>query len=132
MVKGLLDPDDARRAVSLGVDGIVVSNHGGRQLDRAPSPLDMLPLIRAAVGDKMPLIIDSGIRRGADIVTALCLGAQFVLLGRATLYGLAAGGQRGVSKAVEILRHEVDTTGRQIGCADVAAFDRSRIFPSPL
>ena len=128
VVKGLLDPEDARRAVTLGIDGIVVSNHGGRQLDRAPSPLDMLPLIRAAVGDGFPLIFDSGIRRGADIITALCLGAQFVLLGRATLYGLAVGGLAGVSKAVEILRHEVDTTGRQMGCADIAAFDRSRIF----
>lgn len=129
VIKGILDPEDARRAVALGVNGIVVSNHGGRNLDRAPAPLDMLPEIRAAVGAQTTLILDSGIRRGADIITALCLGADFVFLGRATLYGLAAGGLPGVRKALEILRHEVDTTGRQMGCANVAAFDRSRLVP---
>jgi len=127
VIKGLLDPEDARRAAALGVNGIIVSNHGGRQLDGAPSPLDMLPAIRAAVGAEMTLMADSGIRRGADIITALCLGENFTLLGRATLYGLAAGGMHGVRKALEILRHEVDTTGRQMGCANITAFDRSRI-----
>ncbi len=127
VIKGLLDPEDARRAVDMGVNGIVVSNHGGRNLDRAPAALDMLPAIRTAVGAQIPLILDSGIRRGSDIITALCLGANFVLLGRATLYGLAAGGHSGVRKAIEILRHEFDTTGRQMGCADVKTFDRSRI-----
>jgi L-lactate dehydrogenase (cytochrome)/(S)-mandelate dehydrogenase len=127
VIKGLLDPEDAKRAVEHGANGIVVSNHGGRNLDRAPSPLQMLPLIREAVGGTTTLILDSGIRRGSDIITALCLGAQFVLLGRATLYGLAAGGGAGVRKAIEILRHEVETNGRQMGCADIAAFDRSRI-----
>jgi L-lactate dehydrogenase (cytochrome)/(S)-mandelate dehydrogenase len=127
VIKGILDPADARRAVELGADGIVVSNHGGRNLDRAPAALDMLPLIREAVGNGPALFLDSGIRRGSDIITALCLGADFVLLGRATLYGLAAGGAKGVVKALEILRHEVDTNGRQMGCANVRAFDRTRI-----
>ncbi|MBY0510567.1 MAG: alpha-hydroxy-acid oxidizing protein, partial [Rhodospirillaceae bacterium] len=127
VIKGLLDPEDAKRAVEHGVNGIIVSNHGGRNLDRAPSSLAMLPVIREAVGKDMTLIFDSGIRRGSDIITALCLGAQFVLLGRATLYGLAAGGLPGARKAIEILRQEVETNGRQMGCADIAAFDRSRI-----
>lgn len=127
VIKGLLDPEDAKRAMEHGVNGIIVSNHGGRNLDRAPAALNMLPLIRDAVGKDMTLIFDSGIRRGSDIITALCLGAQFVLLGRATLYGLAAGGLLGVNKAIEILRQEVESNGRQMGCADIAAFDRTRV-----
>lgn len=123
VIKGLLHPDDAKRAVDVGADGIVVSNHGGRQLDRAPAALDMLPAIHAAVGGKTTLMFDSGVRRGADIVTAQCLGAQFVFVGRATLYGLAAGGLPGVRKAVSILRQELDTIGRQIGCTSASEFD---------
>jgi L-lactate dehydrogenase (cytochrome)/(S)-mandelate dehydrogenase len=116
VVKGILHPDDARRCAEIGVDGIMVSNHGGRQLDRAPSPLEVLPAIRAAVGDRLTLMLDSGVRRGADILTALCLGAQFVFVGRATLYGAAAGGLAGVRRAIEILRGEIDTVQGQIGC----------------
>jgi (S)-mandelate dehydrogenase len=122
VVKGILHPDDAVRCVELGADGIVVSNHGGRQLDRAPASIDMLPLIRAAVGGRTTLMLDSGIRRGSDIITALCLGADFTFVGRATLYGLAAGGVPGIRKAIGILRQEVETVGRQMGCGDVAAF----------
>jgi L-lactate dehydrogenase (cytochrome)/(S)-mandelate dehydrogenase len=128
VVKGLLHPDDAQRAAALGVDGVIVSNHGGRQLDRAPAAIDMLPAIRVAVGPSFPLIVDGGIRRGSDIVTALCLGADFVLLGRATLYGLAAGGLAGVRKALAILRHEAETTGRQMGCGAVRDFGTDRLL----
>ena len=120
VVKGLLHPDDAVRAVDLGADGIVVSNHGGRQLDRAPAAIDMLPAIRSAIGGRAAVMLDSGVRRGSDIVTALCLGADFVFIGRAALYGLAAGGQRGIRKAVAILRHETETVARHIGCGRVS------------
>jgi L-lactate dehydrogenase (cytochrome)/(S)-mandelate dehydrogenase len=116
VVKGILHPEDALRAASLGVDGIIVSNHGGRQLDMAPSPIEMLPLIRAAVGDRVVLMLDSGVRRGSDILIALCLGAQFVFIGRSTLYGVAAYGLAGAQKAIEILRKEIDLNMAQIGC----------------
>ncbi|MFC7398111.1 alpha-hydroxy acid oxidase [Chelatococcus sp. GCM10030263] len=116
VVKGILHPDDALRAAALGVDGIIVSNHGGRQLDMAPSPIEMLPLIRAAVGDRVVLMLDSGVRRGSDILIALCLGAQFVFIGRSTLYGVAAFGKPGARKAIDILRNEIDLNMAQIGC----------------
>ncbi|HKV54094.1 MAG TPA: alpha-hydroxy acid oxidase [Candidatus Binataceae bacterium] len=119
VVKGILHPDDARQAAELGVDGIVVSNHGGRQLDRAPASLEMLPALHAAVGSKVVLMLDSGVRRGADIVTALCLGAQFVFVGRATVYGAAAAGIPGVRKAISILQDEIDRILAQIGCPTV-------------
>jgi (S)-mandelate dehydrogenase len=127
VIKGILHPDDAARAVELGADGIVVSNHGGRQLDRCPASIDMLPLVRAAVGNQTTVMLDSGIRRGSDIITALCLGADFTFVGRATLYGLVAGGIPGIRKAISILRHEVETVGRQMGCGDVAAFDTEHL-----
>ncbi|HEV8027503.1 MAG TPA: alpha-hydroxy acid oxidase [Stellaceae bacterium] len=116
IVKGILHPDDARRAADLGVDGIMVSNHGGRQLDRAPSPLEMLLPIKQAVGARLTVMFDSGIRRGSDIVIARCLGAQFIFLGRATLYGAAAGGVAGAKRAIDILRDEVDRALIQLGC----------------
>ncbi len=122
VVKGLLHPDDAVRAVAAGADGIIVSNHGGRQLDRAPAAIDMLPLVAAEVGDKAVVMVDGGVRRGADIITALCLGARFVFLGRATLYGLAAGGLPGVRRAIAILRHEIETVGRHIGARRASDF----------
>lgn len=116
VVKGIMHPDDAARAVQIGVDGIMVSNHGGRQLDHAPAPLEMLPAICAAVADKAAVMLDSGVRRGADVLTALCLGARFVFVGRATLYGAAAGGLPGAHKAIDILRKEIDLVMGQIGC----------------
>ena len=122
VIKGVLHPGDALRCVELGADGIIVSNHGGRQLDRGPASVDMFPLGRAAVGNRVTLMLDSGIRRGSDIVTALCLGADFTFVGRATLYGLAAGGVEGIRKAIAILRQEVEATGRHLGCRDAAAF----------
>jgi (S)-mandelate dehydrogenase len=116
VVKGILHPDDARRCVELGVDGIMVSNHGARQLDRAPSPLEMLPLIKAAVGDRLTLMLDSGIRRGSDVIIAMCLGARFVFVGRATLYGVAVAGVAGARKAIGILKDEIDRVMAQMGC----------------
>ena len=121
LVKGIMHPEDARIATGLGVDGLIVSNHGGRQLDNMPSPLDMLPMIRSAVGPDLPLLLDSGVRRGSDIVAALCLGADFVLTGRATLYGATAGGLAGVRKAVSILQREIDLVLGQIGAVNLDA-----------
>ena len=116
MIKGVMSPADALRAVEVGCDGIQVSNHGGRQLDQAPASLDLLPAIRAAVGDRAAIVLDGGVRRGADIVIALCLGADLVVMGRPTLYGAAAGGLAGVKKAVDIFRTEIDLVMGQIGC----------------
>lgn len=120
VLKGIMRPDDAIRAADIGVDGIMVSNHGARQLDRAPSPLDMLPAIEAAVGDRMTLMLDGGVRRGSDVLTALCLGAKFVFLGRPTLYGLVAGGEAGAAKAMSILKREIELTMKQMGAPTLA------------
>jgi len=128
VVKGLLHPDDAREAVRLGVNGLVVSNHGGRQLDAAPSPLEMLPAIRDAVGDKLELILDSGVRRGSDVVIARCLGAHAVTFGRPTLFGVAAGGQAGATHALSIIRKEIDMVMGQIGCREFTALDDSYLW----
>jgi (S)-mandelate dehydrogenase len=116
IVKGIMNPADAVRAAEIGCDGVLVSNHGGRQLDQAPAPLDVLPAIKAAVGDRMTVMLDSGVRRGADILIAMCLGAQFVTFGRPTLYGAVAGGLPGVKKAIDIFRTEIDLVMGQIGC----------------
>jgi (S)-mandelate dehydrogenase len=121
LIKGIMHPEDARVATGLGVDGLIVSNHGGRQLDMMPSPLDMLPMIRSAVGPDVPLLLDSGVRRGSDIVAALCMGADFVMTGRATLYGATAGGLEGVKKAVSILQREIDLVLGQIGAVNLEA-----------
>ena len=116
IVKGIMDPRDAVRAADIGCDGVIVSNHGGRQLDQAPASLDVLPAIKRAVGDRMTVMLDSGVRRGADILIAMCLGAQFCFFGRPTLYGAVAGGLPGVKKAIDIFRGEIDLTMGQIGC----------------
>jgi (S)-mandelate dehydrogenase len=128
VIKGLMHPDDAREAVRLGVDGLVVSNHGGRQLDTAPSPLEVLPLIRQAVGAQVTLILDSGVRRGSDVVMARCLGADSVIFGRPTLYGVAAGAQAGVARVLQIVRHEVDIVMAQIGCRNFNDLDASYLW----
>ncbi|MGF7160981.1 L-lactate dehydrogenase (cytochrome)/(S)-mandelate dehydrogenase [Rhodoligotrophos appendicifer] len=117
IIKGILHPDDAARAVGLGANGLLVSNHGGRQLDRAPAPIEMLAEIRAAVGDEIPLLVDSGIRRGADIIIARCLGATMGLFGRPAVFGAVAGGVAGVSKVMSILRAQIDTNLGQMGCS---------------
>ena len=119
MLKGVNRPDDAIKALGYGVDGIVVSNHGGRNMDSAAATLDVLPEIAEAVGDKMTLILDSGVRRGSDIVKALALGAKAVLTGRATLYGTAVGGEAGALKAINILKNEADKTMAYTGCRTV-------------
>jgi L-lactate dehydrogenase (cytochrome)/(S)-mandelate dehydrogenase len=116
VLKGIMRPDDAIRAAEVGIDGLMVSNHGARQLDRAPSPLDVLPAIDAAVGDRMTLMLDGGVRRGADAIIALALGAKLVFLGRPTLYGVVAGGEAGAAKAIGILQNEINLIMAQIGC----------------
>jgi (S)-mandelate dehydrogenase len=128
LVKGLLTADDARRAQAAGADGVVVSNHGGRQLDGVPASIDVLSEVAAAVGDSMTVLIDSGFRRGSDIVKAIALGADGVLLGRATLYGVAAGGQPGVARALAILRDEIDRVLTLLGCASVAELNPGHVM----
>jgi L-lactate dehydrogenase (cytochrome) len=110
ILKGILDPEDARRAVEVGCDAIIVSNHGGRQLDGAPSSIRALPAIVKAVGGQTEIILDSGIRSGQDVLKALALGADSAMIGRAFLYGLGAGGQAGVTRALEIIAKELDVT----------------------
>ena len=117
LVKGILNADDAVRCVAEGADGVILSNHGGRQLGDVISPLQVLAETRSKI--TQPILIDSGYRRGSDIVKALALGANSVLLGRATLYGLAAKGQEGVADVIKILKAEVDNTLAQIGCPRV-------------
>lgn len=116
VLKGIMHPSDAERARDMGVNGLIVSNHGGRQLDRAPSSLEVLPAIHRAVGDKMALMLDSGVRRGVDALIPRCLGARLVFVGRATLYGTVAGGLEGATRAVSFLREEIDTNLAQLGC----------------
>lgn len=119
-VKGILTPEDTRRALDTGADGLVVSNHGGRQLDRAPVSLEALPAVRAEAGDDVEIILDSGILSGADIVAALCAGADFTLIGRAYLYGLMAGGRAGVDRVIELLAREIEVTMQLMGAASIA------------
>lgn len=120
VLKGILSADDAKQAARLGVDAVLISNHGGRQLDSAPAPIEMLPAIREAVGDGLALMLDSGVRRGADIAKALALGADFVFVGRATLYGVAAAGEAGAKQALSFLIDELDRCLAQIGCPEVS------------
>ena len=119
VIKGVLSADDARRSVDEGATGIVVSNHGGRQLDGVPATIKVLSEITAAVGTQTEILVDGGIRRGSDIVKAICMGARAVLIGRAYAYGLGAAGEAGVSRALEILREDVDRTLRLLGCRSV-------------
>ncbi|HRD78194.1 MAG TPA: alpha-hydroxy acid oxidase [Hyphomicrobiaceae bacterium] len=119
VLKGVMHPDDAKRAQSVGIDGLMVSNHGARQLDRAPSPVEVLPAIVDAVGEKMTVMLDSGVRRGSDVIAALCLGAKFVFVGRWTLYGVAAGALPGAKRALEMIRNEVDLQMGQMGAPDI-------------
>jgi L-lactate dehydrogenase (cytochrome) len=127
VVKGVLTRDDARRAIAEGADALVVSNHGGRQLDGLPATLKALPEVVAAVNGQVEVLMDGGIRRGADIIKAICLGARAVLCGRAYAYGLAAAGEAGVTRALEILRADLERTLRLLGCASIAELDRSYV-----
>lgn len=119
ILKGVMRVDDSIRAADIGVDGLILSNHGARQLDRAPSALDVLPAVDAAVGDRMTLMLDGGIRRGSDVLIALASGAKFVFMGRPTLYGCVAGGQAGVTKAATLVRDEIAKVMMQIGCPTI-------------
>lgn len=127
VIKGVLTAEDARRAVDEGAAAIVVSNHGGRQLDYLPATLRALLEVVPAVGGRVPVLMDGGIRRGTDVAKALCLGAQAVLVGRAYAYGLAAAGERGVTRSLGILRTDLDRTLRLLGCPSVGALDRSYV-----
>ena len=124
ILKGILDVEDARMAVKLGADAIVVSNHGGRQLDGAPSSISALPAIADAVGDKTEVLFDGGIRTGADMLRALALGARACLIGRAYVYGLGAGGQAGVARAIEILKNELSVAMALTGMNSVSQIGR--------
>jgi (S)-mandelate dehydrogenase len=127
LLKGVLRADDAERALAAGVDGLVLSNHGGRQLDGAISGLDTLPDVARAVGGRAALFVDGGVRRGGDIAKAVALGAEGVLLGRAPVYGLAAGGRAGVTRALDILADELDRTLALTGCTSVDALSADLI-----
>ena len=116
VLKGILCVEDALRAIECGADGIVVSNHGGRQLDGAAAGIEILGQVVAAVDDRLTVLVDGGFRRGSDVLKALALGAHGVMLGRATLYGLAAGGEAGVSHALRLLRAEMERSMILLGC----------------
>jgi len=127
VVKGVQIADDARRAADEGVDAIVVSNHGGRQLDTVWPTIRVLPEVVKAVGDRMEVLVDGGVRRGGDVVKAICLGARAVLIGRAYAYGLAAAGTFGVSRSLEILRADIYRTLKLLGCPSVKELNRSYV-----
>jgi L-lactate dehydrogenase (cytochrome) len=131
VVKGVQGADDARAVVDAGADAVVVSNHGGRQLDRAPTPLEQLPHVVRAVGDRAEVYLDGGILDGADVVAAVAMGARACLVGRAYLYGLMAGGERGVQRAADILATEISRTLQLLGVQSVAELgpDRARLRP---
>lgn len=131
VVKGVLTAEDARRAVDEGAAAVVVSNHGGRQLDCVSPTLRALPEVVAAVGGKTEVLMDGGIRRGGDIVKAICLGARAVLIGRAYAYGLAAAGEAGVNRAIQILTADVERTLRLLGCSSIRELDRSYVDIPP-
>ena len=123
VIKGVHTSEDARRAVDAGAQALVVSNHGGRQLDGVPATLRILPEVVDAVGAQVEILMDGGIRRGSDIVKALCLGASAVLIGRGYAYGLAAGGEEGVANAIEIFRSGLVRTMRLLGCPSLSDLD---------
>jgi L-lactate dehydrogenase (cytochrome) len=127
VIKGIHTGDDARRAVDAGANALVVSNHGGRQLDSVAPTLRILPEVVASVGDQIEVLLDGGIRRGSDIVKALCLGARAVLVGRAYAYGLGAAGGAGVARAIEILRSDLVRTLKLLGCPSIAELDQSYV-----
>ena len=124
VLKGILCVDDAKRAVDVGADGIVLSNHGGRQLDACVSGVELLPSVCTEVGAKLTVLVDGGFRRGSDVLKALALGARGVMIGRPTLYGLAAGGQAGVSHALALLRLEMERALTLLGCRNLGELGR--------
>jgi isopentenyl diphosphate isomerase/L-lactate dehydrogenase-like FMN-dependent dehydrogenase len=131
LVKGILTGEDAALAVEHGAGGVVVSNHGGRQLDRTPATADVLGEIVEAVGGRVPVLVDGGVRRGVDVATALALGADAVLVGRPALWGLAAGGEQGARRVLELLREELELTLALCGCASPAELGRTHLLRAP-
>jgi L-lactate dehydrogenase (cytochrome) len=131
IVKGIQHVDDARMVVDHGADAVVVSNHGGRQLDRAPTPLEVLPAVVDAVSDRAEVLVDGGVQSGADVVAAVALGARACLVGRAYLYGLMAGGERGVRRAVDILTGEITRTLQLLGVDSVSGLERAHVRLRP-
>jgi L-lactate dehydrogenase (cytochrome) len=127
VVKGIQTMADAKAVVDLGVDGMVLSNHGGRQLDRAPIPFHLLPRVAAEVGGDTQIMLDTGIMSGADIVAAIALGARFTLIGRAYLYGLMAGGEAGVNRAITILTGQIERTMRLLGVTCLEELDPGHV-----
>jgi 4-hydroxymandelate oxidase len=127
LLKGIVHPDDARLAVEHGAAGVIVSNHGGRQLDTAPATIEALPAIVEAVGGRIEVLIDGGIRRGTDVIKALAYGAKAVAVGRPVLWGLAYDGQRGVERVLDLLRFEVDLAMGLCGCATVGEIEQDLI-----
>ena len=127
VAKGVLTGDDARRAIDVGAAGVVVSNHGGRQLDGVSATLRVLPEIVKAVNGQIEVLMDGGVRRGGDIIKAICLGARAVLVGRAYAYGLAAAGEPGVNRAVAILRADLERTMKLLGCASIGELDQTYV-----
>ncbi len=130
VIKGVLRPDDAVRAVQAGVAGVWVSNHGGRQLDGAQATILALPAVVEAVGGRAEVYVDGGFRRGADVLTALALGARAAFIGRPYLWGLAAGGERGVRRVLDLMRDELEAGMALAGCPSIAAIDRSLVVPA--
>jgi isopentenyl diphosphate isomerase/L-lactate dehydrogenase-like FMN-dependent dehydrogenase len=130
-VKGILCVEDAQLAAEHGADGIFVSNHGGRQLDGLPSPMEVLPAIAAAVGERLAVMVDGGFRRGTDIVKALALGADMVFLGRAAMYGVAAGGEAGARRAIQLLRAEIDRVLALLGCSAIDELGAAHVRMAP-
>jgi len=128
MVKGIIHPRDALHAADCGADAVIVSNHGGRNLDSSPAPIDALPHVVDAAGKRLAVLVDSGFRRGSDVIKALALGAQAVLLGRATLYGIAAGGEAGAARAIGIFREEIDRVLALVGCRAIAELQRDCLW----
>jgi L-lactate dehydrogenase (cytochrome) len=128
ILKGVMETEDAQRAVDVGADAIVVSNHGGRQLDGAPSSITMLPRIADAVGDKVEVLFDSGVRSGQDVLRAVALGARGVLMGRAYVYGLGAMGEAGVTRCLELINQELSLTMGFCGCTDIHDVGRDILF----
>ena len=137
VIKGVQNVEDSKRLIDHGVDGIILSNHGGRQLDRAPIPFHLLPTVVREVGKDATVMVDTGIMNGADIVASIALGAKFTLIGRAYLYGLMAGGRAGVDKTIEILRSEIERTMKLLGVASIAELEPrhvtqlTRLAPMP-
>ncbi len=127
VIKGVHTAEDARRAVEMGANALVVSNHGGRQLDGVAPTLRVLPEVVEAVGDRIEVLLDGGIRRGSDIAKALSLGARTVMIGRAFAYGLGAAGGAGVARAIDILRSDLVRTLKLLGCGSIAELDRSYV-----